>query len=114
MIRYLGVMMTTEEKIEDKIHHTEKKLRELSIILKRLDSEYQQLLAEMELTPEQVKAYVENAEDFPPQVWAYLQKVKLRFDEGLNLAISNVPDVERTKKTLSERGSIQKHWLFVR
>ena len=106
--------MPVEEKIEDKIQKTEKKLLELSVILKRLDREYQKLLDEMELPPEQLKAYVENSENFSPPIWEQLQNEKKKLDERLNLELSCIPDLSKTKKSLAEKGAVQQHWLYVR
>jgi len=106
--------MSVEEKLETKIQKTERKLLEMSIILKRLDREYQKLLDEMALTPEQLKAYVENPENFAPPIWEQLQNEKKMLDEKLNLELSCVPDLAKAKKTISERGTVQQHWLFVR
>lgn len=106
--------MSVEEKLENKIQRTERKLLELSIIMKRLDREYQKLMEELSCTPEQLKAYVENSENFSPPIWEQLQKEKKMLDEKLNLELSCVPDLAKTKKTISERGTVQQHWLFVR
>lgn len=106
--------MSVEEKLEDKIQKTEKRLRELSIIMKRLDREYQKLLEEMDTSPEQLKAYVDNSDNFAPPIWEQLQNEKKKLDEKLNLELSCVSDPTKTKKAISERASVQKHWLFVR
>jgi uncharacterized membrane-anchored protein YhcB (DUF1043 family) len=106
--------MSIKEKLEEKIQKTERKLNEVAISLKRLDREYQQLLEELALTPEQLSGYVENPDNFSPPIWEYLQNEKKKLDEKLNLELSHVSDPLKTKKTFSERGNIQPHWLFVR
>lgn len=106
--------MSVEEKLEDKIKRTERKLLELSIFLAQLDNEYQKLLEEMSFTPAYLKEFVGNPDNFAPAVWEELQNEKKQLDEKLNLELSVLPDQVKTKKTLSERASVQKHWLFVR
>jgi hypothetical protein len=106
--------MAIKEKLEEKIQATERKLNELSIRLKRLDEEYQQLLKEWGLTAEELKNHVENPENFDPSIWEELQKEKKKLDEKLNLELNSVSDPLKTKQAFSERGSIQQHWLFVR
>lgn len=106
--------MSTKETLEDKIQRTERKLLELSLMLKRLDGEYQRLLEEMSFTPKQLKDYVENPENFDPPIWEHLQNEKKMLDEKLNLELNNISDLMHTKKTLAERGKVQQHWLFVR
>ena len=106
--------MAIHEKIEEQIHKTEQKLKELSIHIQRLDREYTQLLEELELTPEQLKDFAKNPANFSSSIWEKLQEEKKQFDEELNLKLSNVRDANKTKQTLSEKSSIQQHWLFVR
>lgn len=106
--------MSFKEKLEDKIQNTERRLVELSLILKKLDREYQKLLDEMSVTPEAVKSFVENPDHFPPPIWEQLQNEKKMRDEKLNMELSCVPDLTKTKKTMSERSQIQQHWLHVR
>ena len=106
--------MVINEKLEEKIHKTERKLIELSIHIQRLDREYQQLLDELALTPEQIKEFAENPKNFSPPIWEQLQNEKKLAEEKLNLALNNVRDANNTKKTFSEKGKVQQHWLFVR
>lgn len=103
-----------EEKLEEKIQRSERKLLELSLHIQRLNSEYQQLLEELDLTPEQLKIFAENPENFPPPIWEQLQDEKKQWEACLNLELENVRDANKTKKVIAERGKIQRHWLFVR
>lgn len=106
--------MSFKEKLDEKVLKTQRKLNEFSIHLKRLDREYQQLLEELALTPEQLKNHIENSENFSPAIWEQLQNEKKRLDEKLNLELNSIPDTLKTQNTTSERGNVQQHWLFVR
>lgn len=106
--------MSLEENLEEKIHRTEKKLKEFSITLSRLESDYQQILKDLNITPDQLANFSENPEDYDQAEWEQLQDVKKKLDEKLNLELSRIYDPQKTKKTLSEKGTIQQHWLFVR
>lgn len=106
--------MSFKEKLEEKINQTERKLNEFSIRLKKLDQELKQILNELELTPEQLKNYVQDPDRFTPPVWEQLQAEKKKWDEKINLEINSLSDPLKTKKTISERGNVQQHWLFVR
>lgn len=106
--------MSVKENLEDKIQETEKKLHEISLDMKRLDREYQNLLDEIELSPLELKEYVENPKNFSAPIWEQLQAEKKMLDEKLNLELNNIPDLLKTQKVFSERGKIQQHWLFVR
>jgi chromosome segregation ATPase len=106
--------MAIEEKLEDKIHRTERKLLELSLHAQRLNLEYQQLLGEWALTSEQLKEFTENPVNFSSAIWDQLQKEKKELEEKLNLQLNNVRNANKTQDILSEQGRIQQHWLFVR
>ena len=106
--------MSVKENLEEKIEKTEKKLHEISVSMKRLDREYQQLLDGIELSPLQLKEFVENPKNFSPPIWEQLQNEKKMLDEKLNLELNNIPDMLKTQKTFSERAAVQQHWLFVR
>lgn len=99
---------------EDKLQKTEKKLAEISMTLKRLDLEYQKVLSDIDMTPEQLNAYVANPDNFDPPIWEHLQNEKKQHDEKLNLELSCITNPSKTKKALNERGAVQPHWLFVR
>lgn len=106
--------MALEEKLQDKIQRQQRKMKEISISLERLDRDYQKIFKELALTPEQLQTYMENPENFTPPIWEELQNEKKKLDEGLNLELTRVRDPKKLKKTYSENGSIQQHWLFVR
>jgi hypothetical protein len=106
--------MVIKEKLEEKIHRTERKLLELALHIHRLNQEYHELLNELAVTPEELKDFVENSENFSPSTWEELQKEKKQLEERLNSELSNVRDANKAKDTFSEKGKIQQHWLFVR
>jgi hypothetical protein len=99
--------------IEKKIQETDKKLKEFSITLKQLDLEYQQVLEELALTPEQLQEFV-SPDQFSPIVWEMLQEEQKEWDERLNLELNNIRDPLNTQKAIEEKGHVQQHWLFVR
>lgn len=106
--------MVTEEKLETKIHRTERKLVELSVHIQRLNREYQEIIDELALAPDELKNFAENPENFDPPIWEQLQQEKKQMDERLDLELNNVQDANKTKHTISERGKVQQHWLHVR
>ncbi len=106
--------MSFEEKLEVKIHRAEKKIRELAVRTQHLSREYEKFLDELDLTPEQLKIFIDDPENFSPQIREEMQKEKKKIGERLNLELNNVRNANATEKTFSERGAIQRHWLFVR
>lgn len=106
--------MAINEKIEAKIHRAEKKIRELALQTQRLSREYEKFLDELDLTPEQLKTFIDQPESYSEAIREEVQKEKKKIGERLNLELNNVRNANDTQKTFSERGAIQQHWLFVR
>lgn len=107
-------MMFDQEKIETKIHKTEKKLAELSLRLQYFHEEYEKLLEECELSPTELKTYIESPDNFSKETWEHLQQEKKQLDEKLITDLSQVRDPNKAKQTLMDQSIIQQHWLFVR
>ncbi len=103
-----------QEEINKKIQATENRMRECSLSLERLNQEYQQLLNDLGLTQEQLKARVENRDHYTPQEWEEMQQEQKRLDEKLNLELAHLTDPLKTKEAFSSVKTIQQHWLFVR
>ncbi len=99
---------------EEKFEKNEHKFNQLSIHIQRLNDEFQKMLLDMNLTSEQLKNFTENPDNFPSETWEELQNEKKSFKERLNLELNNIRDINRSKQTFSERGEIQRHWVFVR
>lgn len=106
--------MLADQKIEEKIQQTDKKLKEFSIALQRFNDHYQEWLDQLGLTAEELKEHANNPENFSPEIWQQLQEERKKGEEELAKQMNSVPDPLKTKKTLSERGHVQQHWLFVR
>src|SRR5437016_125699 len=104
--------MSLEQKLEKNFHRTQKKMKELTIEMERLEREYQQMLKEFGLSSEQLKEFAENSENFSPPIWEQLQKEKKQLDEKLDLSLNNIRDPAKAKKALSEKGTVQPHWIF--
>jgi hypothetical protein len=107
-------MSIPQETLEQRIQRNHLKLQELSINLERLDLEFNNILAELSLAPEQLDAFVHKKENFTLPSWDKIQTEKKQLDEKLDLRLKNIKDPLKIKKTFLERGSIQSHWLFIR
>lgn len=106
--------MFNKESISDNILQTERKLKELSIKMEKVQQDYQKLLNEIGLSPEQISEYVDNPDNFSPPIWEMLQKERAHLDERLNLELSRIKDPRKNEKKYSDQAVIQQHWLFVR
>jgi hypothetical protein len=106
--------MLYKESISDKILRTERKMKELSIQMEKIKNDYQQLLEELSLTPQQISHHINNPENFSPPIWEKIQKEKAHLDEKLNLELSQIKDPLKNEKGYLEQATIKQHWLFVR
>lgn len=107
-------MSWEEKQLEAKINRADKKMRELTLNIQRLSREYEKFLDDLDLTPEQLKIFVESPDSFSEQIRETLEIEKKKMGERLNLQLNNVRNANATQKTFSERGTVQQHWLFVR
>lgn len=106
--------MSREQKLYEAYQETERKLKEFSITSEKIDRECQSLLQNLSLTPEQLKEYMENPDNFNPALWENLQNEKKKMEEMLDLQMSVVKDPKKNRKKYSDRGKIKQNWIFVR
>jgi hypothetical protein len=106
--------MSLERKIEQNIQETQIKINKADIMLEQLEHDFSQLMQELNLTVEDAHQYIANPSNFTPEIWEELQNQKKQLDEKLQLELKNIKNPLKIKKSFSERGTIQPHWLFVR
>lgn len=98
--------------LDQSLEKTQFKLKEISIGLERLDREMHQIFSELEVDPKQLPT--EHSYHLPSSFWKGIQEDRKRLDNKLALALKNIKDPLKSKKTFSERGMVKPHWLFVR
>lgn len=103
-----------EQKIDNKLDEHEKKIKELSIQTDTLEREFDQLLADLKVTREQIRVYIENKDHFTDDNWEEIEKQKQELDQKLLLQLKNIIDPLKAKKSLQERKDVKPQWLFVR
>jgi hypothetical protein len=106
--------MSTKEDQKDIFQRKQLKINELSINMEKLDRDYETILKESGLNFEQIKNYVDNPDNFSQPIWQRLHVEKQKLSLKLDLALENIKDPSKLKRTFSERGKIQSHWIFVR
>ncbi len=87
--------------------------QELLIRMDVLDREVKGLMSELNVTPEQLTQFVENADNFTPENWEELQKQRQALDDKLQRELENVRDPSKAKKRQADR-HVAPHWLFVK
>ncbi len=91
----------------------EKKIKELAIRHEKLDNDISDFLTELDVTPEQLSAFISKKENFTEENWEVLQKRKKSLDEKLEVELKNVRDPKKAKKALASL-NVQRHWMFVK
>lgn len=107
------VFMFLKDNIEEKLHLNEKKIRELSIRLEKLESDITNFLEELEVTPEQLSTFISKKENFTEENWLEIQKQKKQLDEKLDLDLKNVRNPLNSKKALASL-NVGQFWLHVK
>lgn len=103
----------TEQSLEQEALKQEKLLQELLIRMDALDREAKVLYQELDITPEQLRVFLENRENFTEENWETLQEQRKALDEKLKCVLDNVSDPIKAKKAQESR-RVAPHWLFVR
>lgn len=98
---------------EEKLNLNEKKIRELAIRHEKLDNDVADFLKELEVTPEQLTAFISKKENFTEENWEELQNQKKKLDEKLDVELKNVRDPLKSKKALASL-NVNRHWLYVK
>ena len=94
---------------EDNAFHQEKQINELLIENEQLDRHIEDFLHSLNVTPQQLSAFLENPSHFTQQNWDQLSQEKKRLDEQLSLKLNS------TKNPLEKRSKPNNpQWLFVR
>lgn len=105
--------MTPDAELEARIQKNALAIEELSIKIEALDRNVNALFNEMQVSPEQLAAFVGNKDNFTEEGWNALLKHRKDLDEKLMRELLNVRNPKNIKKAYAER-NVQTHWLFVR
>ncbi len=104
----------TTHQIDEKIEQHEKKIKELSIQTETLEREFSQLLADLNVTRDQLRVYVENKSHFSDTDWEEMEKRKQELDQKLLLQLRSIVDPLKSRKALQGQKDIKPQWLFVK
>ena len=105
--------MNSEAKLESHIQKNENAIQELSIRIESLNRDVEQLLNELNVTPEQLTTYIENKDNFSEENWQTLLDQRKALDEKLLREMLNISNPKKTQETRKQL-NVQQHWLFVR
>jgi hypothetical protein len=102
------------ENVDQKAEQNEKKIALMEMRLQRFEKAFQEIYDNINLLPEELAEFLNNAANFPPEVWMYLQGFKDELDDKLQKELDNIRNPSKTAQTYAERKGVQQHWLFVR
>jgi hypothetical protein len=91
----------------------DQKINALAIQLEQLDRAVDELFSLIELTPEQLTAFVKKPEHFTKENWEELDKQRLALEERLNRSLTNIRNPRKAKRTLSTL-NVANNWLYVK
>lgn len=105
--------MDRDDKLEAHLQKNEKAIQELSIRIEALNKDIDELLNELQVTPDQLTMFIENKDNFSEENWSSLQAQRKTLDEKLLRELLNISNPKKTKETFKQL-NVQPHWLFVR
>jgi hypothetical protein len=105
--------MIVDDELEKKLQKHELAFQELAIKTDNLNQQVDELLAELNIFPEQLTTFIGNKENFSEENWQEIVKLRQELDEKLKRELANVRNPLKNKKTYSDR-VVSQHWLYVR
>lgn len=105
--------MIPSDDLERNVNKNALALQELAIRIESLNDQVDELLNELDVSPEQLTAFVENKENFTEENWNHLLQQKEEWNKKLLLSLKNIRNPIEAKKKYAER-RVEQHWLFVR
>lgn len=88
-------------------------IQELEIRIEALNRDVEALLNELNVSPKQLTAFLENESNFSKEDWRTLTEQRKALDEKLLRELLNISNPKKTQATMKQR-HVQPHWLFVR
>ncbi len=105
--------MLSKDNIEEKLNLNEKHIRELSIRFEKLEKDISSFLEELEVTTEQLTAFISQKDNFTDDNWQELQKHKKQLEEKLETDLKSIRNPLNSKKALASL-NVGRHWLHVK
>ena len=105
--------MFEDENLDNKFEQLERKIQELTLRIEACDRQEQELFNELEMTPEQLTAFVQNKENFTEKNWDKIQKQRQERDENLDRDLKNIRNPRKSKQAFEER-NINPQWIYVK
>jgi hypothetical protein len=98
---------------DNRIENTEKKIKELEIRNTKLNQDSEDLLTELNVSPDQLSTFIKDKSNFNDQNWEVLQTQRIELEQKLDTEIKSVRDPIKTQQSIKER-RVDHQWLFVR
>lgn len=105
--------MSTEARLEAHIQKNALAIQELSIRIEALNRDVNELLSQLNVTPDQLTTYLENKDNFSEENWNSLLEQRKALDEKLLRELLNISNPKKTQESFKKM-NVQPHWLFVR
>lgn len=102
-----------ETQQENQIQQSDSKIQAIEIQLHQMEREVNELFDLMEITPEQLTAFIDNKENFTEDHWSEIHEQRKQLDERLNRAQNNIRNPLKTKRSYNNL-HVGRHWLFVK
>jgi hypothetical protein len=105
--------MKLDAGLEAHIQKNEQAIQELSIRIESQNRDVNELLSQLNVTPDQLSTFIENKNNFSEDNWGTLLEQRKLLEEKLLRELANVRNPNKTRDALKNL-KVQPHWLFVR
>ncbi|MEC7838532.1 MAG: hypothetical protein VX777_00680 [Chlamydiota bacterium] len=104
------------ESQQDKMRSLDKKIREITILMEKIDRDIETFFFENNINPIEVAerlSKLSKQENVTEEEWENYQEARRIVSEELKIDIETIENPEKAKKSYNDR-FVQPHWLYVR
>lgn len=106
--------MKFNHSLENRLVEIDQQAKELEIQNDQLNEQVDTMLAEYNVSPSQLTAFISSPENFTPANWENLQEEKKKREEALERELSQIVSLEKKKKSRKALSHLPNYALFVR
>lgn len=88
-------------------------ITKLAIEIEALNRQTEELFEELNITPAQLNAYLQNKDASSDEAWTILMEQRKELDDQIEKALSNVRNPVKAKQSLTSL-NVPSYWLHVR
>ncbi len=105
--------MFFQKSCEQQAQKNDLDIKELELKIEGLDLKTEELFTSLNVTPEQISAYLDNKENFTEENWAEISKQKKDYELKHERDMKQIRNPTKMKRAYASL-NVQRHWLHVK